>query len=246
MIAMTSVAILTAVAALGVHWGWQPVAGGGIEYIIRIDPFLVDSMKDGHDVFSDLPATLPAIRSYRVTVSEQPVPHEGEPPPRSQSVSAARPPSDATSQPTLASDEPNTPATGSRLFPPPKPTTPVAPLSASSGSMSQHFARQPAASSAPAKSAEQGAQRVDRSPAPVQSSAAVRTSTPATASQPAQTNAPTPTNSQASEPAKSWPALAGALIVMFASLAANAWLVWIALEFRAKYLAQVAKLKPTG
>jgi hypothetical protein len=40
--------------------------------------------------------------------------------------------------------------------------------------------------------------------------------------------------------------LAGVSVGLFASLAANVWLVWMALDFRAKYLAQVARLKPTA
>lgn len=124
---MTSAAILTTLMTLSVHWGWQPATGGGIEYIIRIDPYSVSSLREGHDVFSDLPPSFPPIRSYRITVSDKPVPHEGEPPPKPQSVSVARPPAEVTIQPSLTADLPATsavpdaPATShsSRLFPNP-------------------------------------------------------------------------------------------------------------------------------
>jgi hypothetical protein len=231
---MTSVAILTAVAALGVHWGWQPVAGGGIEYIIRIDPYSIDSLKDGHDVFSNLPPTLPEIRSYRITVSDQPVPHEGEPPPaRSMSVSAAKPPGDATGKPSLAGDAPQTRPGGSRLFPPPKAASSTGPAIVQPNHSGRDPWVKPAAASEPA--------------AVIQHPAAA--SHALSAEKPAASTAVAPSASErapTSEQGKPWLALAGALVVLFASLAANVWLVWTALEFRAKYLAQVAKLKPAG
>ncbi|HWC89166.1 MAG TPA: hypothetical protein VG433_05915 [Pirellulales bacterium] len=224
---MTSATLLTAILTLGVHWGWQPVAGGGIEYIIRIDPFTVDSMRQGHDVFSDLPPSLPAIRSYRVTVSDKPVPHEGEPPPAAQpkSVSAARPPAEATGQPSLAGELqlPPPPTTGSNLFPPPRLVSPTS---------------QPAgAANSPARASAVAAAPI----AQHSGSTSSETGPPAAASTNSATNSAT-----SAEPAKPWGPLAGVSIGLFASLAANAWLVWMALGFRAKYLAQVARLKPTA
>ena len=236
---MTSATLITAILTLGVHWGWQPVAGGGIEYIIRIDPFTVDSMREGHDVFSDLPPTLPAIRSYRITISDKPVPHEGEPPPAGQpkSVSAARPPAtpssaEATGQPSLAGELqlPPPPTTGSNLFPPPRLVSPSSPTATS--------ANTPARVTTPA--ATTGATFPQQSSS---SSASPAHSATDSHVQHAGSNSST---SAAAEPSKPWAALAGVSVGLFASLAANAWLVWMALGFRAKYLAQLARLKPTA
>ncbi|MEX0714573.1 MAG: hypothetical protein WD278_19710 [Pirellulales bacterium] len=66
-------------AACGVEYGWQPVAGGGIEYIIQIEPEMLDALKEGDDIFSDLPPATANIRGYRITVGTGKLPHHGEP-----------------------------------------------------------------------------------------------------------------------------------------------------------------------
>ena len=77
---MTGIFVVCAsVAAVGVDYGWQPVAGGGIEYIIQIEPQMLDSLRAGQDIFSDLPRTASNIRSYRITSGTGQIPHHGEP-----------------------------------------------------------------------------------------------------------------------------------------------------------------------
>jgi hypothetical protein len=78
---MTALLFCLSAAAMGVDYGWQPVAGGGIEYIIQVDPALLDSLKAGHDLFSDLPSSVSNVRRYRITVGNERLPHHGEPPP---------------------------------------------------------------------------------------------------------------------------------------------------------------------
>ncbi|HET6880173.1 MAG TPA: hypothetical protein VFI31_08465 [Pirellulales bacterium] len=85
---MSGILVCLSAAVLGVDYGWQPVAGGGIEYIIQIEPELVESLKAGNDLFSDLPASVRNIRSYRITVGTGRLPHHGEPPPASAVVPA--------------------------------------------------------------------------------------------------------------------------------------------------------------
>ncbi|HVX10530.1 MAG TPA: hypothetical protein VHC22_05080 [Pirellulales bacterium] len=85
---MTGIIVCLSAAVIGVDYGWQPVAGGGIEYIIQIEPELLDSLKSGQDLFSDLPASMRNIRSYRITVGKGRLPHHGEPPPNSTVVRA--------------------------------------------------------------------------------------------------------------------------------------------------------------
>src|SRR5690349_9690530 len=89
---MTGMLVCLSAAVLGVDYGWQPVAGGDIEYIIQIEPELLDSLKAGHDIFSDLPMSVRNIRSYRITVGSGRLPHHGEPPPSSAVVPAGGPP----------------------------------------------------------------------------------------------------------------------------------------------------------
>lgn len=97
---MTGMLVCLSAAVMGVDYGWQPVAGGGIEYIIQIEPELLDSLKSGHDLFSDLPTSVRNIRSYRITVGTGRLPHHGEPPPSSAVVPAGG----STKKRTRASD----------------------------------------------------------------------------------------------------------------------------------------------
>lgn len=76
---MMEIVVCCAVAAVGVDFGWQPVAGGGVEYIIQLEPQMLERLKAGEDIFSDLPPRSGNIRGYRITVGTAVLPHHGEP-----------------------------------------------------------------------------------------------------------------------------------------------------------------------
>ncbi len=76
---MNGIFMLAAAAALGVDVGWRPLDDGGFEYIIQIEPELLDSLRDGQDILSQLPPGLLDVRRYRITVGTGPVPRIGEP-----------------------------------------------------------------------------------------------------------------------------------------------------------------------
>lgn len=78
---MMGIMVCCAAAAVGVDFGWQPVAGGGVEYIIQLEPQMLERLKAGEDIFSDLPPRSANIRGYRITVGTAMLPHHGEPPP---------------------------------------------------------------------------------------------------------------------------------------------------------------------
>ncbi len=78
---MTGFVMLMATATVGIDYGWQPIAGGGFEYIIQIEPEMLDSLKKGTPIFSQLPPDYRGIRGYRITVGNGPVPNQGKPPP---------------------------------------------------------------------------------------------------------------------------------------------------------------------
>lgn len=101
---MTGIVLCLSAAAMGVDYGWQPVEGG-IEYIIQIEPQLVDSLKAGRDIFSDLPKTAQRVRSYRITVGKGRLPHHGEPPPDSAVVPAGGEEATSTDPDQPAGDE---------------------------------------------------------------------------------------------------------------------------------------------
>lgn len=74
--------LMLAAASIGVDFGWQPIAGGGVEYIIQIEPELLESLASGRaDIVSEIPPFLRGVKSYRITVGTGPLPHHGEPPP---------------------------------------------------------------------------------------------------------------------------------------------------------------------
>jgi hypothetical protein len=76
---MTGLLVCLSAAALGVDYGWQPIAGGGIEYVIQIEPQMLEALKRGEDVSSALPAGAQNIRRYRILVGDVTLPHHGEP-----------------------------------------------------------------------------------------------------------------------------------------------------------------------
>ena len=67
---MNPVFILTAVAALGIEAGWEPLPEGGHEYTIQIEPQLLDLLRDHQDLFSEVPPQV-HVRRYRITVGTQ-------------------------------------------------------------------------------------------------------------------------------------------------------------------------------
>lgn len=71
--------VLLAAAAIGLDYGWQPLEDGGFEYIIQIEPELLDSLQAGEALRSDLPPFLRDVRSYRIQVGRGKVPRLGNP-----------------------------------------------------------------------------------------------------------------------------------------------------------------------
>jgi len=63
--------------ALGVDVGWKPLPEGGLEYIIQIEPELLNSLRSGQSISSDVPLVLQNIRRYRIQVGDGRLPQEG-------------------------------------------------------------------------------------------------------------------------------------------------------------------------
>ena len=63
---MTPLLMLIATAALGVESGWEPLPEGGYDYMIQIEPQLLDILKKGdQEVFSDVPSHID-VRRFRI------------------------------------------------------------------------------------------------------------------------------------------------------------------------------------
>ena len=80
--------LLLAATAVGLDYGWQPLETGGFEYIIQIEPELLDALHAGEALRSDLPPDMRDVRSYRIQVGRGPVPKLGNP----QAVATPAPP----------------------------------------------------------------------------------------------------------------------------------------------------------
>lgn len=101
-------AILAAIMlTVGVNYGWKQLPDGKFEYIIQIEPQLLDAMKDGEDIFSDLPPSFRGVRSFRIVVGTGMPPREGNP-------QAAEAPAANSVTPPAASPKPLTPDPKSR------------------------------------------------------------------------------------------------------------------------------------
>jgi len=66
-----------AAMALGIDVGWRPLSEGGVEYLIQIEPDLLDTLQPGEAIGSDVPPRLVGqIRAYRITVGTEELPRE--------------------------------------------------------------------------------------------------------------------------------------------------------------------------
>ena len=75
---LTAVALVWFVARAGaVDFGWQTVSGGGIEYLVQVEPELIDSFRQ-EGFTSEVPAGLRDIRRIRITVGKGQLPNQGD------------------------------------------------------------------------------------------------------------------------------------------------------------------------
>src|SRR3954469_23828586 len=103
---MIPVLLLVASTSMGVDFGWQPVAGGSFEYMIRIDPQMIEFMKQGEPYISDIPPTLRNIQKIRIMVGTEEdgvLIHQNEVPPKPPTA-ATNPDTTATSRTSYGPD----------------------------------------------------------------------------------------------------------------------------------------------
>ena len=86
---MNSVSLALVTLVLGIDVGWQPLDGGGLEYIIQIEPQLLSTLREGQDIVSDLPPALEGVKTCRVTVGTGRVPRVANCPTSSATASAS-------------------------------------------------------------------------------------------------------------------------------------------------------------
>lgn len=71
---MNGFAVLLTMAVVGIDYGWQPTRDGQLEYIIQIEPNLLDSLKNGQDIVSEIRPEARNVRRFRIHVGTGTVP----------------------------------------------------------------------------------------------------------------------------------------------------------------------------
>jgi len=74
---MNSLILVLAASSVGVDYGWQPNQQGEIEYIIQIEPELLDAMRDGAEITSRVDPSVQDVRRFRIRVGRDNLPREG-------------------------------------------------------------------------------------------------------------------------------------------------------------------------
>jgi hypothetical protein len=68
--------LLFSLAATGIDAGWQPLESGGMEYIVQVEPELIETFeKSGYE--SELPPEVRDLRRIRISVGSEELPREG-------------------------------------------------------------------------------------------------------------------------------------------------------------------------
>jgi hypothetical protein len=200
-----------AAVLLGVDAGWERLPDGGMLYIIQIEPELLDTLRSGEPIYSDIPSGVKDVRGYRIVVGTAELPRESPPLPAASAEPAAAaveapPPDPFLIPPTGPADWP-TDSSGS--FPPLGPSDP-APAALPGPIL-------PAADSQPIDA-------VDTPPA-----------SPAAASADRSGQA----NPEQDGPERPWIWLSVTLLALAASLGANVYQGWIFWDSRSRYRALV-------
>jgi len=216
-------------AALGYDVGWQPLPDGGMEYIIQIEPHVLEMLKSGEQIVSDIPPNLRGVRSYRITVGTEKLPREGElPEPEASPSREVRMPSPTGFVPPLPSPvmEARPAMTGGNRFDfraseipatlaPPVDTRPLTDL----GEKAAAFVSQQPAEPEP----------VDRQEGQEEEGTAQKEG-----------------ESEEVEPRKPWLPLSMALAGMFGSLGGMFYVGWVAWDYRRQYHALLARVIEAG
>ncbi len=74
---MNGITVLVALAAVGVDYGWQPGVDGQLEYIVQIEPALLDALKSGKEIASEIHPAARGVRRFRIRVGTGALPRIG-------------------------------------------------------------------------------------------------------------------------------------------------------------------------
>jgi hypothetical protein len=216
-------------AALAVGYGWQDLPDGGIEFWFRVEPGQLETFPGA---YSDLPRGIPEIRRIQVVVSKDPVPNEGTLP------KPVAKPADAPGAESEPSSKPGGPpgiTDKTTASPPPGGTLPTA------------YTDSPPATPLENQSTGIGIStraehNTDKRLAAPDTNATDLTQPPHLEGKDLTKEKDTHFKVEVPE-SRPWLPLTGALVALFASLGANAYLGWVHQSLRSNYRSLVARMK---
>lgn len=75
---MNGILVLLATSAIGVDFGWKPIEDGSLEYIIQVEPELLEIIKSGEPIINEIPNNVRGARRLRIIVGREKLPREGQ------------------------------------------------------------------------------------------------------------------------------------------------------------------------
>ena len=67
---MNAIAALILASTVGVDYGWHRATDGEWEYIIQIEPGLVETLAKGQALVSQMPPELRGVRRFRIQIGQ--------------------------------------------------------------------------------------------------------------------------------------------------------------------------------
>ena len=68
--------VLTVALVWGVDYGWQPQEDGSLEYIIQLEPWSLDALRNGDSIVSEIHPEVHGVRRFRIQVGRQRLPRD--------------------------------------------------------------------------------------------------------------------------------------------------------------------------
>ncbi|HZZ30316.1 MAG TPA: hypothetical protein VFE46_20120 [Pirellulales bacterium] len=256
--------------ASAVQFGWQSLPEGGIEYLVQVEPDLLDSFRQ-QGFTSDIPPGLQGqLRRIHISIGDAKLPNQGDVVgPKNSGAASVNPSREKTFPPTTQPPIESAPPASDRLNLPPPPGMDEPKAKSSSPTAESAPAELPKSLSSPFfHSGPIKKLEPDSLPATAGGGTVTTAAQTAPVSPPrwpanessvsgSQTFASNQIAVDADKPAvsdagwtpatsKPWLALMATLLALFASLGANAYLVWIHQDVRAKYRALVQRMGANG
>ena len=216
------IVFLTAVLG-GINAGWEPLPEGGVQYLIQIEPGLLESRGPGESIESCIPPEVQDVRAVRILVGTGPLPRELPVKPTAESDDESWSPTQPKPGP-----DPSGPATDSIPYTPPPPSTFFP------SPNGRRIGTQPAGYEEPLETATTDPKSTDPK--------STATEKPSLEEEPRKESPP----ADETDPDKPWWPLTFAFFGLFASLGVNGFLLWIVADFRSRYRALLRRMGDLG